>query len=151
MKRPGGTSVRGRSVRDSGLSLVEVIIATSLIGLILLFLFGLLPSSGFMVRQAQQRTGATLYAEEIVAQMASMPFDSLKGAVGTLTPSAPGPLGGRLKDRTLADGAVLRPRVEMSALSPPDRLLQAVVVVEWTSGQRPLEFRLVRRFSSVLR
>ncbi len=138
-------------MRRAGLSLVEVIIATSLIGLIILFLFGLLPSSGFMVRQAEQRTGATLYAEEIVAELASMPFGLLKGAVGVLTPTAPGPLGGRLVERTLADGTVLRPRVEMTALDPPDRLMQALVVVEWTSGRRPLEFRMVRRFSSVLR
>lgn len=134
-----------------GLSLVEVIIATSLIGLILMFLFGLLPSSGFMARQAEQRTGATLYAEEIVAELGSLPFEAMKGAAGELTPASPGPLGGRLVERTLADSTVLRPRVELTALDPPDRLLQAVVVVSWTSGRRSLEFRLVRRFSSVLK
>lgn len=133
------------------MSLVETILAVSLIGLIILFLFGLLPSSAYMMRQAEQQMSATSYAEEIVAHLASSSFESLKNGVGVLTPAAPGILGSRLSDRTLADSTVLRPQVELTAVDPVDSLVQAVVTISWTTGRRNPSFRMVRRFSSVLR
>ncbi len=135
----------------SGLSLVETILAVSLVGLIILFLLGLLPSSGFLVRQAEQQLSATNYAEEIMAELGSVPFAVLKGGVGTLTAQSPGFLAGKLEDRALADSTVLRPEVVIASVDPPNRLVQATVTIRWSSGRREPSFRMVRRFSSVLR
>lgn len=134
-----------------GLSLVETILAVSLVGLIIVFLLGLLPSSGFMVRQAEQQLSASSYAEEILAELGSVPFSTLKGALGTLSPDSPGFLGDKLSLRRLSDSTVLAPEVALSPVDPPNRLVQAVVTVRWRSGQRDRSVRLLRRYSSVLR
>jgi hypothetical protein len=133
------------------MSLVEVILAVSLIGLIILFLFGLLPSSGFMVRRAEQQMSATSYAEELMAELGSVSFETLKAGVGVLTPASPGILAGRLSDRELSDHTVLHPQVDLQPVDPVERLVQATVTISWTAGRRRPSFRLVRRFSSVLR
>ena len=135
----------------AGLSLVEMILAVSLVGLIVLFLLGLLPSSGFLVRQAEHQVSATNYAEEIMAELGSLPFEVLKRGVGTLTPENPGVLGNRLEERKLLDSTLLRPEVIIASVDPPNRLIQASVTIRWSTGQRNPSFRLVRRFSSVLR
>ena len=135
-----------------GASLVEVILAISLIGLIILFLFGLLPSTALLTRQAEQQVGATRYAEQILAHLGSVSFADLKSANGvTLTPSVPGRLAGLLEDRVLDDKTVLHPSVTFQTLPPNERLVQVTVLVEWSAGRRQKAYRSVRSFSSVLR
>jgi prepilin-type N-terminal cleavage/methylation domain-containing protein len=134
-----------------GFSLVELILAVSLVGLIVVFLLGLLPSGAIMIRQAEQQISATGYAQEIMAHLCSVSFETLRDGAGTLTPENPGFLGDRLSSRKLSDSTVLNPTVELRTADPSDHLMEAVVTIRWTTGRRNPQFRAVRRFSSVLR
>ncbi len=133
------------------MSLVEVILAVSLIGLIILFLFGLLPSTGMMVRQGERQVAAVTYAKEILAELESQPFGALKGAVGTLTPSSPGILSGVLEERRMPDETLLKPTVTITSVPPVDHLVQASVKVEWPGRGKTNDLLIVRRFSAVLK
>jgi prepilin-type N-terminal cleavage/methylation domain-containing protein len=137
-----------------GYTLVEVIISLSLVGLIIVFLLGLLPSTALMSREAEQQVAATHYAEEIVAHLDTHGFDDLAAAAaaGTpLTPAAPGFLEGVLVDRQVAGRATLTPTVTLSVMAPNDHLLQASVVIRWSSKRRNKSFTLKKRISSILR
>lgn len=138
-------------MKKRGFSLIEIIVAISLVGLIVLFLFGLLPSTGLLGQQAEQQMGAVSYADEILARLDSMSFGRLKDNLGVLTPEDPGPLAPHLTQRVLADGTRLTPEVTLQALAPTDHLVQANIVIRWNTQRRSLEHRLVRRFSAVLR
>jgi hypothetical protein len=135
-----------------GASLIEIILAVSLVGLIILFLFGLLPSTGLLTRQAEHQVSANQYAKELTARLGSVSFSTLKAAEGApLTPSAPGFLGPSLEVRKLSDTTLLTPEVTIQSVPPVDRLVQATIVVRWKTGRRNKEHRIVRRYSSVLR
>ena len=133
---------------------MEVIISLSLVGLIVVFLLGLLPSTALMSREAEQQVAATHYAEEILAHLDSHGFEELAAtaaAANPLTPSAPGFLSGVLSDRQVSGGATLSPSVTLTPLTPPDHLLQATVVIRWSSRRRDKSFTLKKRISSTLR
>lgn len=140
-----------RPIAYAGLSLVEAIISLSLVGLIILFLLGLLPSSAFVVRRAEQQIAATHYAEEILAELGSLPLESLKEGLGTLTPYAPKILNGVLADRTLSDHTILHPEVVISSGLPAGRVFDVQVAVGWSSKGKEHTFCLSRRYSNVLR
>ena len=138
-------------MRNRGFSLIEIIVAISLIGLIVLFLFGLLPSTGLLGQQAEQQMGAAAYADELLARLDSMSFRTLKTNIGTLNEANPGPLDDHLIPRVMKDGTRFTAEVTLQALPPADRVVQATIVVRWQTQRRSLEHRLVRRFSAVLR
>lgn len=133
------------------MSLVEAIIALSLVGLIFLFLLGLLPSSAFVVRRSEQQLAALSYAEEIIARLSSLPFEELKASLGTLSPDSAGILTGHLEKRRLEDDTLLVPEVVLGSVNPVSRLLQAKVKVSWRSNHKDLQITVFRRFSSILR
>lgn len=133
------------------MSLVEAIIALSLVGLIFLFLLGLLPSSAFVVRRSEQQLAALSYAEEIIARLSSLPFEGLKASLGTLSPDSAGILAGHLEKRRLEDDTLLVPEVVLGSVSPVNRLLEARVKVSWQSNHKELQITMFRRFSSILR
>lgn len=133
------------------LSLVELIIALSLVGLIIIFLFGLFPSTGLLTRQSEQQLAATEYAGEILARLDSMSFETLKAGAGTLTTTAPGILGEHLTEKVLSDKTVLSPEVSLRSVPPAEHLVQSVVVIRWQTRRRAQEYRVVRNFSSVNR
>ena len=137
-----------------GYTLVEVIICLSLVGLIVVFLLGLLPSTALMSREAEQQAAATHYAKEILAHLDSRGFEELAAtaaAANPLTPSAPGFLGGVLSERKVSGGATLSPTVVLTPLTPSDHLLQATVTIRWSSRRRNKSFKLKKRISSTLR
>ena len=135
-----------------GISLIEVIFAVSLVGLIILFLFGLLPSTGLMTRQAEQQVQATQYGKELEARLGSVAFTALKKNVGApLTPANPGILGPALEVRHLSDGTDLHPEVQLEERPPAGRLIQAVITITWTNGEKKRTHRTVQRYSSVVR
>lgn len=138
-------------MRVRGVSLIELIIALSLVGLIIIFLFGLLPSTGLLGQQSEQQMAAAAYGDELLARLDSMSFQTLKGGLGTLTPEAPGILGEHLKVRAIGDSTKLVPEVQLRSLAPTDHLVQGLVVIRWQTRRRSLEHRLVRNFASVNR
>lgn len=132
--------------------MIEVIFAISLVGLIILFLFGLIPTAGLMGREAEQQLSATEYAKELDVRMGSTAFATLKAADGkTLTPALPGFLGDNLQDRELADHTVLHPEVSLKLMPPANRLIQATITMRWQSRERQKHHTLVKRYSSVIR
>lgn len=135
-----------------GTSLIEMIFAISLIGLIVLFLFGLIPSAGLLGRQAEQQLSATDLAKEIDAHLGSVAFQTLKTADGkVLNSAAPEFLENVLEERELSDRTVLRPEVALRSLPPNDRLIQATITVRWRTREKERVYTLVKRYSSVLR
>jgi hypothetical protein len=134
-----------------GASLVEVILTVSLAGLVILFLLGLLPSTGLLSRQAEHQVQAGHYAGEILAKLESKSFQSLKRSAGTLTPDSPGLLGAELEARRLDDSTVLQPEVTIASIPPTDYLVQVSVLIRWNVGEHRRDYRLVKRVSSVAR
>jgi type II secretory pathway pseudopilin PulG len=133
------------------MSLIEVIIALSLVSLVILFLFGLLPSTGLLTQQAEQQTFAASLADEIIAHLDSTGFNRLRDNPGTWNPGNPGPFSSYLTERTMKDGTRMTPEVTIESIPPTDHLVQAIVTVRWQTQRRSLEHRVVRRISSVNR
>ena len=138
-------------MKARGVSLVEIIVALSLVGLIVLFLFGLLPSTGLLSQQAEHQAHATSVVEELVARLDSLAFDDLESNLGMLNSANQGLLDPHLSERVLKDGTRMVPEVTLQAIPPTDHLIQAVVVVRWQTQRRSLEHRVIRRYSSVNR
>lgn len=136
---------------NRGVSLVEMILALALTGLVIVFFLGLLPTTALMQRRAEQQVAATYYAKELSAHLESTAFARLKASTGALTPAAPGVLEGALQERKLDDGTILVPEVQLRLLPPADRLVEATITVRWQSGRKNLTHRTVRNFSSILR
>jgi len=133
------------------MSLIEVIVALSLVSLVILFLFGLLPSTGLLSQQSEQQTFAASLVDEIVAHLDTTGFDRLHDNLGTWNPSNPGPFSAYLTERTMKDGTRMVPEVIIESIPPTDHLVQAIVTVRWQTQRRSLEHRVVRRISSVNR
>ncbi|MCA9781358.1 MAG: prepilin-type N-terminal cleavage/methylation domain-containing protein [Candidatus Eremiobacteraeota bacterium] len=138
-------------MRTRGVSLIEIIVALSLVGLIILFLFGLLPSTGLLSQQAEHQAHATALADELLTRLDCLAFDTLESNQGTLNQSNQGPLNPYLSERVLKDGTRMVPEVTLELIPPSDHLIQAVIVVRWKTQRRSLEHRVIRRFSSVNR
>ena len=138
-------------MKTRGVSLIEIIVALSLVGLIILFLFGLLPSTGLLSQQAEHQAHATALADELLARLDCLAFDTLESNQGTLNQSNQGPLDPHLSERVLKDGTRMVPEVTLESIPPSDHLIQAVIVVRWKTQRRSLEHRIIRRFSSVNR
>ena len=70
-----------------GLTLIETIIASCLLGLVILGVFTLLPSSLIAVRSAEHRIRADSLAQEWLEKLREKPFENL--ALGPLAPQPP--------------------------------------------------------------
>ncbi len=76
------------TVNRNGFSLVEVMIALTILSVVLLALGGLM----FQVSQRSRSSAATTYrtaaAQKVAAQIQSMPWDSINGAIGCTADSS---------------------------------------------------------------
>ena len=132
--------------------MVEVILAISLVGLVVLFLLGLLPSTGLLTREAEHQLSATQFAKEIDAHLGSLAFQTVRGAApASLTVDSPAFLAGTLVPRRLSDSTTLEPTVELPPAPPDDKLVQAAIVIRWKVGERDKSYRLVKRYSAIVR
>ena len=118
-----------------GVSLVEVVMAASLLSLVMLFLFNIIPASAIATRGAEHRLAADSLAQSVLDQAASLPFGSLVD--GTYDAASPGLLG--LADQRLEDGTLLVVRATISPSpggAPRTRLLLVRVEVTWRERTR---------------
>ena len=124
-----------------GLSLLEVILTSSLLGLCALFLLGVLPGAMLSVRQSEHRIGASALAKAILDECAAGPFADL--SVGVFELSSPGALGDMLRRQQyqLDDQTLLNPRLEISNLTP-ETLRKLKVTVKWR--ERNTDFEIIR-------
>ncbi len=135
-----------------GFSLIEVILSASLLGLIFLFLLGVLPSTGLMVRRAEHQREATNLAQLLIAQAEATSFEQLENLAGqTLDRNNPALFGELLDPAPLADATRLEPVVTIERMPPVDRLLQMRVTVSWQVGPRTHQVTMLRQLSSVRR
>ena len=139
------------SKRDVGATLVEVILAVSLTGLIILFLLGLLPSIGLLGQKAEHQVTASHFAQELMVEANSRDFDTLKASAGTLTVTNPGVFSTELQPRVAEDGTNFVPQIVIESLPPEDYLLQVTVTIRWKVRDVERDFVLRRRRSAVLR
>lgn len=121
-----------------GLSLLEVVLSASLIGLIFIFLLNIFPASMLGVRQAEHRLAAQAQAQRLLDEASARGFDRL-GVNGDYTASNPGPFAGIIDDQKSEDGVVLSSRVVVSDVNPipRNRLARVRVLVTWTERERP--------------
>jgi Tfp pilus assembly protein PilV len=108
--------------RSQGLSLGETIIASCLLGLVILAVFNLFPASLFAMRQAEQQIRADQLAQEILETTRQKPFEQL--AVGR-----PDPQPGAEE----AAGVRFTPTLQIYQVAgaDPDLLLRLRVSVDW--------------------
>lgn len=116
-------------MKRSGLTLVETILALSLLSVLLILLLNLFPTSLRAVRQSEQRLLATGLARSLLEEQTARPFASL----------TPGPLPA-LPERTL-EKTSFQPALEI--FQPPDsdpRYLRGIrATVSWLEGGRDNE------------
>lgn len=115
-------------MRRRGVSLVEVIVAVSLLSLVGVFVLNILPTSALAVRQAEHRVAAVQLCQSLLAEAALEPFDSLAMGEQALPPL------------TLDDQVVLKPvRQVMAVAGPqpedPDQVRRVRIVVRWTEAR----------------
>jgi len=105
-----------------GLTLVETIVATSLLALVLLALLNLLPASLASMRRAEHQLRAEQIAQEHLEKVRELPFEKL--TLGLLNPAPAA---------ETASGVSFTPAVEIYALpgSDPDLLRRVRVKVSW--------------------
>ena len=113
------------------MSLIEVIVALSLVSLVTLFLFGLLPSTGLLSQQSEQQTFAASLADEIVAHLDTTGFDRLHDNLGTWSPTNPGPFSPYLTERTMKDGML-----QNGFISPVCQFEQLNIVRKYCQSQK---------------
>jgi hypothetical protein len=98
--------MRTRNPRAAGLSLLEVLIAMSvllvgILGMMQLQIFGITSNNG-----GRMQSVATELAQEVVAGVERLPFgDALLAPSGTTGPAAPTPFGRLVSGTTVATGA----------------------------------------------
>lgn len=105
-----------------GLTLAETIIASCLLGLVVLAIFNLLPTSLMAMRQAEQQIRADQIAQETLELARQLPYEDL--AVGM-----PAPQPAAVHEA----GVVFTPAVEIYQVSGTqvDEILRIRVVVDW--------------------
>lgn len=112
-----------RSVRsETALTLAETIIASCLLGLVVLAIFNLLPASLMTMRQAEHQIRADQIAQEALEIHRQLPYENL--AVG-MPATQPAPV--------TEAGVTFRPALEIYQVPSTnvDRILRIRVVVEW--------------------
>lgn len=134
-----------------GLSLAEVVVAVSLVSLVMIFLFTMLPTTAVATRRAEHRQAASFLAEELLSRTQALAFAEVLD--GTYDPGNPGFYGADLSARQLQDGLLLEPVVEVRDVTgvSRDRLYQVRVTIRWK--ERDQELSLVRelRMSAMTR
>lgn len=115
--------------RSRGLTLGETIIASCLLGLVMLAVFNLFPASLFAMRQAEQQIRADQLAQEILETTRQKPFEQL--IVGRPDPQ-PAP--------EEAAGVRFTPTLEIYQVAgaDPDRIVRLRVSVQWKFRGRDL-------------
>ncbi|MBI3927774.1 MAG: hypothetical protein HY319_19695 [Armatimonadetes bacterium] len=110
-----------------GLSLLEIICSLFVLGLGLVLLANLFPTSALAVRRSENLLQAHQLADAILAEYAARPFQELEiGPPVTL-------------DVVEREGVRLKPRVEVFSPedSEPEHLLGIRVTVSWSEGGSP--------------
>jgi uncharacterized protein (TIGR02598 family) len=107
------------NMKRRGLSVLEVIISLTILGLVVIFLLNLLPSSLALVYQAETRQKASRLARTILDQHAALPFTQL--VVGSSVTFAYDPFGGTFTVNNITN-------------SDPTYLLDLQVEVQWRDG-----------------
>jgi prepilin-type N-terminal cleavage/methylation domain-containing protein len=108
-----------------GFSLIEVIMAVTILGLVIMFIFNLYPSSVLAIRHAEHRLRAVNLAQSILEEKRSGPFSALAAATD-------------LKDVTGDDGVIYHPVYEPFIVlgADPNRLRGIRVTVTWTAQEK---------------
>lgn len=106
-----------------GLTLVETIVASCLLGLVVLGIFTLLPSSLVAIRSAEHRIRADASCQEWLEILRQRPYENL--SVGPLSPQPP--------DQEYA-GVTFQTRAEIYKLpsAPVDEIKRLRVCVRWS-------------------
>lgn len=115
-------------MRRRGVSLVEVIVAVTLLALVGVFVLNLLPTSALAVRQAEHRIAAVQLSQSLLAEAALGPYDALALGEQDLPPVP------------LDDQVVLKPvRQVMAVTGPhaedPAHVRRVRIVVRWTEAR----------------
>lgn len=111
------------------MSLLETILAVFLLGLMVLFLFELLPGSVFAIRRGQNQLMAGQLAQSILSERQAASFNQL--VVGS----------SQALDPVTRENLVMRPEVVVEAVPDfePDQLKSLRVVVRWQDRGRDFE------------
>ncbi len=112
------------SRRLKAVSLIEVILAVTVLGLALSLLVGLIPSASLSSRMARSRTLAGNLAQDVLESID--------------TSNAVAVLGGPLDPITRED-IEFRRRIERDPLPPPSTAVRLRVVVSWKHGKTERE------------
>jgi len=110
--------------RLRAVSLIEVILAVTVLGMALTLLVGLIPSAGLSSRMARSRTLAGNLAQDVLE---NIDFSN-----------AAAMLGGTLDPITRED-IEFRRRIERNPLPPPSTAVRLRVVVSWKHGKTERE------------
>lgn len=115
-------------MRRRGASLVEVIVAVTLLALVGVVVLNLLPTSALAVRQAEHRIAAVQLCQSLLAEAALGPYDALALGEQVLPPV------------TLDDQVVLKPvRRVMAVTGPhaedPAHVRRVRIEVRWTEAR----------------
>jgi prepilin-type N-terminal cleavage/methylation domain-containing protein len=115
----------GPGIQRGGFSLVELIIATTLLGFLLVVLFSIYPNSIIAVKHAEHRLKAAHLAQSILEQKRAGPFIELDKAITALNIPA-------------ADQAIYTPAFECYSVpdTDPSKLKKVRVVVFWREKNR---------------
>lgn len=143
--------MKGLKVNTRAVSVLELVLAFSLLGLLFLFVLNLLPTTGLVERRAQHQSAAANYAREINDFCATRDFGML--ADGTYDDANRGPFGDLLAARTLDDTVVLSATVVIEPVNPipRNRLLRARITVSWPERGGDRSVTTERRVSAVLK
>ena len=117
--------------RARGLSLLEVLIAFSLLGGAVLVVLGLFPAAYSSLIQARDTTAAVNLARAVLESTRSTPFSSLTAATNVSVDLISQVNGANVITQCFYD-------LNLVASSPtPDLYYEASVVVRWSSGSVP--------------
>lgn len=100
-----------------GISLLEVILSVTILGMALTLLVGLMPGASLSSRLARQRVLAGNLAQDVLE---GLPRDNLGSVAG-------GPL-----DPVTVEGTDFKRRIDLNPLPPPSLAVRVRVVVSWT-------------------
>ncbi|GMU50978.1 MAG: hypothetical protein AMXMBFR33_01240 [Candidatus Xenobia bacterium] len=109
-------------VQSRGLSLVEVLLAAALLGLVVPFLFQLYPTSLLAIRRGENQLEATELARAALEEFRARPFAAL-AAGETILPSVSG-----------AGQVEFKRKLTIRQVS--SRLVELRSIVEWTVRQK---------------
>ena len=110
--------------RLRAVSLIEVILAVTVLGMALTLLVGLIPSASLSSRMARSRTLAGNLAQDVLE---NIDFSNAAAV-----------LGGTLDPITLED-IEFRRRIERNPMPPPSTAVRLRVVVSWKHGRTERE------------